>query len=383
MKIGIDIRCLADGRRTGVEEYTIHLLENIFLRDRQNTYILFLNAYKDPRADLEWVKKYPNVSIKRFRWPNKLLNFCLWYLRWPKLDRMIGGVDIFFMPNMNFAAVSSKAKLFVTAHDLSFERYPETFSWKRRLWHTFVNFRDLCRRAHHIFAVSESTKSDLVDLYRLPAKKITATLSGVSERFMSMDRNDPELLRVKGKYALPYRFILYLGTIEPRKNLVALIRAYGLLRSQGDAEMEKYSLVIAGSRGWKCVDIFDEIERSEFRDSIVVTDFIEDEDKPALYNLASLFVYPSFFEGFGLPPVEAMACGVPVIVPMNSSFPETVASAGIMIDVYQPEDVFSAMWGILSDRELQETLRKRGLDCARELDWQKTAQDVLRRFREA
>lgn len=381
MKIGIDIRCLASGKRTGVEEYTIQLLENMFVRDRENTYILFLNVYKQEEIDLEWVKKYPNVSVKRFRWPNKLLNFCLWYLRWPKVDRMIGGVDIFFMPNMNFIAVSSKAKLFVTAHDLSFERYPETFSWKRRIWHLLVNFRDLCRRAHHIFAVSESTKTDIVNLYKVPEKKISAMLSGVSSRFTVLNRNSPELLKVKEKYGLPYKFILYLGTIEPRKNIIALIRAYNQLQKTGDAELEKYSLVIAGVRGWKCDKIFEEIEKSEFKEKIIVTDFIADEDKSALYNLANLFVYPSFFEGFGLPPIEAMCCGVPVIVSFTSSFPEVIGNAGVMIDPYQPEDLFRAMQEILLHKDLQDMLRKRGLDRSRELNWQKVVQDIARHFR--
>jgi glycosyltransferase involved in cell wall biosynthesis len=381
MRIGIDIRCLASGKKTGVEEYTQQLLENIFLRDRENTYILFLNIYKNTDIDVDWIKNYPNVSVKRFRWPNKILNFCLWYFRWPKIDRMIGGVDSFFLPNMNFVAVSQGVKLFVTAHDLSFERYPEMFSWKRRLWHSLVNFRDLCRRAHHIFAVSESTKTDIVNLYGIPEKKVSAMLSGVSSKFTVMNRNAPELIAVKKRYRLPYHFILYLGTIEPRKNIVALIRAYNQLQDTGDAELRKYALVIAGVRGWKCDEIFREIEMSPFRENIIVTDFVMDEDKSALYNLAGLFVYPSFFEGFGLPPAEAMRCGVPVIVSFTSSFPEVVGSAGLMIDPYQPEDLFRAMQEILLHKDLRETMIKRGLERSKELNWQKAAQDVLRHFK--
>ncbi len=381
MKIGIDIRCLAAGKHTGVEEYTVQLLENMFVRDRENTYILFLNIYHDTDIDLEWVKSYPNVSVKRFRIPNKLLNVCLWYFRWPHLDTMLGGTDVFFMPNMNFVAVSKRTKLFVTAHDLSFERYPEMFSWKRRLWHTLVNFRSLCRRAHHIFAVSESTKTDIVSFYRIPAKKVTATLSGVSSKFIMMNRNSPELVAVKDKYRLPYRFILYLGTIEPRKNIVAIIRAYNQLQATGDPELCKYALVIAGVCGWKCEEIFWEIAESPYRDSIIVTDFVDDNDKSALYNLASLFVYPSFFEGFGLPPVEAMASGVPVIASLTSSFPEVIGGAGILIDPYQPDDLFHAIQEVLLHKNLHATLSQRGLARAKELNWQKPAQDIIRHFR--
>lgn len=359
----------------------MQLLENIFLRDRENTYILFLNLYKDTDVDLGFVEQYPNVFVKRFRIPNKLLNFCLWYFRFPKIDRLLGGVDMFFMPNMNFIAVSKGVKLFVTAHDLSFERYPEMFSWKRRFWHILVNFRYLCRRAHHIFAVSESTKTDVVILYDIPEKKVSTMLSGVSSKFMVMNRNSPELIAVKEKYKLPYKFILYLGTIEPRKNIVAIIRAYDQLQKTGDAELQKYALVIAGVCGWKCDEIFREIERSPYREQIIVTDFVDDEDKPALYNLSSLFVYPSFFEGFGLPPAEAMRCGIPVIVSFTSSFPEVVGSAGIMIDPYQPDDLFHAMQEVLLSKDLHDALGKKGVERSKELNWQKTAQDIIRHFR--
>jgi glycosyltransferase involved in cell wall biosynthesis len=381
MKIGIDIRCLAGGGRTGVEEYTLQLLENMFIRDSENTFVLFLNGYKKSVLDMNWVKPYKNVEVKLFRWPNKLLNFCLWYFRWPKIDKMLGGVDVFFMPNMNFVAVSKEVRLFVTAHDLSFERYPETFSWKRRVWHCFVNFRVLCRRAEHIFAVSESTKSDLVSLYGIADAKVSAILSGVSGKFMMMNRNNPELLLVKEKYHLPYRYILYLGTIEPRKNIIALIRAYEQLQQSGDEELRKYTLVIAGARGWKCDAIYDAIQHSPVKNQIILTDFVADEDKSALYNLASLFVYPSFFEGFGLPPVEAMRCGVPVIVSHTSSFPEVVGDAGILIDPLRPEEIFLAIREVLTNKCLQETLCKRGLARSKELNWQKVAQEIGRKFR--
>jgi glycosyltransferase involved in cell wall biosynthesis len=382
MRIGIDIRCLMEGKQTGVEEYTLQLLENIFIQDRENQYLLFFNAHKDPKnMDLEWVKKYPNVSVKRFRWPNKLLNFCLWYFRWPKLDLLLGGVDIFFMPNLNFAAFSSKAKVYVTAHDLSFERYPETFSWKRRLWHSFVNFRALCRRADHIIAVSASTKQDLLEMYRISKQKVSVIPSGISNRFHVMNRNNPLLLKVKERYHLPYRFILYLGTLEPRKNVEAVVQAFGQLQRSGHVELQKYSLVIAGGKGWKYDQIFREVERSEFRDKILVTGFVEDEDKPALYNLSSLFVYPSFFEGFGFPPLEAAACGVPVVTSNTSAFPEVIDEAGILVDPYQPQEVYQAMREILISKDLRENLSKKGLARSKEFNWHRAAQSVLRLWR--
>ncbi|NTW30784.1 MAG: glycosyltransferase family 4 protein, partial [Candidatus Moranbacteria bacterium] len=226
MRIGIDLRCLASGRRSGVEEYVVGLLSALLRSDRENDYVLFLNEWRKKTIDLSWADGFSNVSVRKFRIPNKLLNLSLWYLRYPKLDRLIGGVDAYFMPNINFCAVSSRAKLFVTAHDLSFRICPETFSWKQRLWHAFVDPKELFTRAHRVIAVSKSTRDDLVFRYGIASEKISVVHSGIDARFHAYDRNDPKMLAVKERYRLPYSFILYLGAFEPRKNIVAIVRAY-------------------------------------------------------------------------------------------------------------------------------------------------------------
>lgn len=381
MRIGIDVRCLSEGRRTGVEEYTLNFLEALFGADKKNEYILFFNSGKKPKADFGWAEKYPNVSLKKFRFPNKLLNLLFWYFDWPKIDRMIGEVDIIFLPNIIFAATSKKAKLIATIHDLSFERHPETFSLKRRWWHGFVNAKKICRRADKIIAVSNSTKNDIQSLYGVNPEKIKTIRSGVSERFKIIDRNDKDLIKIKEKYALPYKFILFLGTVEPRKNIIAVVRAYGAFRKfalrENYEEFAKYKLVIAGESGWMSGKIFSEIERSPFRKDITVINSIADEDKEYLFNLASLFVYPSLFEGFGFPPLEAMACGVPVIASNNSSLPEIVADAGILIDPDRPDEIFRAMRDILGNKSLAEKLRSRGLVQAKKFRWQKSAEEFL------
>lgn len=360
-----------------MEEYAINLLENLFCLDNENDYILFLNSFKKPKVDLNWLKKYPNVRLKIFRFPNKLLNLFFWYYQWPKIDKMLGGVDVFFMPNINFAAVSDGVKLFLTIHDLSFEYYPETFSWKRRLCHFFINPKKLARRADKTVTVSQSTGSDLADTYGISEKKLKVIYSGLSDNFRVIDRNNFELIQIKEKYNLPYKFILYLGTIEPRKNIVGLIRAYNNLKKVERTRLGEYKLVIAGSKGWKSKQIFSEIKKSPFKQDIIFSGFIEDEDKSAVYNLASLFVYPSFFEGFGFPPLEAMKCGIPVVASNNSVFPETVGGAGVLIDPDKPDEIYQAAKSILLNKGLRKKLSEKGLKHSRKFNWKKTTEEFL------
>lgn len=378
MKIGIDIRCLAEGRKTGVEEYTLNLLQNIFETDGKNEFILFFNSFKKANVDFSWIKKYPNVSLRIFRFPNKILNFLFWYFNWPKIDRMLGGADVIFMPNIIFGGVSEKTKLIMTTHDLSFERYPETFSLKRKLWHMFVNPKKICEKADRIIAISNSTKSDICLLYGIRPEKIAVVYSGISDDFQIIDRNDSKFLEIKEKYKLPYNFILFFGTIEPRKNIIGLIRAYNQLRNLKNPEFDKYKLVISGSSGWKDKKIFAEIKKSLFAKDIIFAGFVDDADKAYIYNLASLFVYPSFFEGFGFPPLEAMKCGAPVIAANNSSLPEIIDGAGVMIDPDRSSEIFQAMREILSSREMREKMREKGISQSKKFNWRKAAEESLR-----
>ncbi len=377
VRIGIDVRCLAEGRRTGVEEYTLNLLKEVFRLDTQNEYRLFFNSWKNSRADLSWLEEFPQVKLYKFKIPNKILNLCFWYFNWPKIDKMLGGMDVFFMPNLTFAALSRKTKLILTVHDLSFARYPEMFSWKRKLWHYLVQPQKLCQQADNVIAVSQSTKNDLIGLYKIAPEKISVIYSGLSDKFRVIDRNDKQLIAVKEKYQLPYRFILYLGTIEPRKNIISLIRAFNQLKSQAQAENDedliKYKLVIAGQAGWLMKKILAEINISPFREDILKINPVAEEDKEYFYNLASLFVYPSFFEGFGFPPLEAMRCGVPAITSNSSSMPEVINGGGIMIDPDRPSEIAMAMREILTDKILREKFIQKGLEQSQKFNWPKSA----------
>lgn len=378
MKIGIDVRCLVEGRRTGVEEYTLNVLRYLFEIDQKNDYVLFLNSFREPEASLNWIEKYSNVTLKKFRFPNKLLNLFFWYFGWPKIDKMLGGADIFFMPNITFFGLSKKTKLISTIHDLSFERYPEFFSIKRRLWHIFVNPKKICRRANKIIAVSESTKKDIVSLYKINAGKIKVIHNGLAEKFKVINRNDEKLIKIKEKYQLPYKFILYFGTIEPRKNVISVLKAFEGLKKSGSEEAKKFKLVIAGSDGWSSEEAYFLIKNSRWKEDIILINNVQEEDKEYFYNLASVFVYPSFFEGFGFPPLEAMVSGVPVIASNNSSVAEIVGEAGTLIDPAKPQEIFQALQEIISSKDLREKLVQKGLQKAKEFQWKAGAEDLLK-----
>lgn len=380
MRIGIDLRCLASGRKSGVEEYAISLLSALFREDHENEYVLFFNEWRSTGVDLRFADGIPNVSIRRFRIPNLLLNLSLWYFRYPKLDRLIGGADVFFFPNVNFMAVSRAVRTFVTAHDLSFEICPETFSWKQRVWHYLVNPRRLFREAERIFAVSQSTKDDLVSRYGIRPERVAVIPSGIGPDFRVYDRNDPKLLSVQKRYELPFRFVLYLGAFEPRKNIVSVIHAFEALKRARHPKLEHLGLVLAGVSGWKDRDIHEAIRHSAFRGNIILSGFVADDEKPAFYNLASVFVYPSLYEGFGFPALEALACGVPVIASNSSSLPEVVGDAGVLVDPYRTDEIFRALEAVLLDKKFSAFLREKGVQRTHNFSWKRASQKILSEF---
>ncbi|OGF30743.1 hypothetical protein A3H09_01010 [Candidatus Falkowbacteria bacterium RIFCSPLOWO2_12_FULL_45_13] len=217
---------------------------------------------------------------------------------------------------------------------------------------------------------------------RTPARQIhsggVVRAGGKGEFFKGKEYTDErKLTEVKNKYSLPKKFILYLGTIEPRKNVDGIMAAYNELRITS-YELRDYKLVIAGGRGWKSRGIYKEWERSEFKNDIKFLGYIDPADKVYLYNLATVFVYPSFYEGFGLPPLEAMACGLPVVSSFTSSLPEVVGDASLMADPYNVNDLARALAEILTDNNLRNKLIGRGLERAKKFTWEKAAREYLK-----
>lgn len=373
MNIGIDIRVLARGTRTGVEEYTINLLSELLSLDPKINYQLFYNAYQKAELNYPWLF-LDNVHLKNFRIPNRLFFAGTRYFNQPKIDKLLGKVDVYFSPHFFTAPLSINCKKVVTFHDLSFERYPYFFSWRKRAWQKFlIDAQKEAKQADKIIAVSKSTKDDLISIYGIEPSKIKVIYSGVGKQFRIMNYESGIKKKIRKKYKLPKKFILYFGTIEPRKNLIGLIKAFELLRKE-----QSIQLVIAGTKGWLYQDILRTARESKYSRDIVFTGFIEETDKPCLYNLAEIFVYPSFFEGFGFPPLEAMACGKPTIVSCNSSLPEVVGQGALMIDPYNIDELAWSMETILTDKGLRERLVKKGIEQAKKFSWQKCAKETLK-----
>ena len=373
MVIGIDTRVLGAKSKSGIQEYTENLLVHLLPMDAKIKFKLFFSSWSGVLPDYDFLR-LPNVEVRRFKTPNKILFPAARLFNVPKLDRWLDGIDVFFSPHFFISALSRQVRRVSTFHDLSYERFPEFFTARQRLWHQFeMEPARQARFSDKIIAVSESTRNDLAVKYFIDPAKIKVVYSGISPKIKKPAAGELEIFRRREN--LPEKFVLFLGKLEPRKNAVGLLKAFNILKTFGG--FDDVGLVLAGSRGWLCKDIFKEAAASSYRRQIIFKENISDGERNFYYGLASVFVYPSFFEGFGFPPLEAMACGTPVVVSNNSSLPEVVGDAGLLIDPYNVSDIAAAIRNLLDDRRLRENLIQKGLARSQQFSWQKCAEKTL------
>ncbi len=368
MKIGVDIRVLLDKNYSGVASFTFNLLKNLIKMDKHNAYCFFYNSFKPVSP--------PDFSVEtiKSKYPNKIFNYILQKIfNYPRLDKVIGGSDVFYSPHINFSSFSKKSRSIITIHDLSFLRYPEFFSSRKNFWHRAINIKKNIKKFDKIIAVSNNTRLDIIELLGVTPEKVEVIYPGLPEFQFSKVFSSNYL---KEKYSIDRDYILYLGTIEPRKNIAGLISAYNLLRENGHDLL----LVLAGAWGWKVAEIRREWQKSPYKDDIRFISYVDDEAKPLLYEKAKIFVYPSFYEGFGFPPLEAMNFSLPVITSNTSSLPEVLGDSAVLINPDRPLELFDAMRTVLSDEVLRQDLIKKGKDRVAKFSWEKTAQEYLRVF---
>jgi len=379
MKILVDIRPLSPGRITGIEEYTIELLNHFLKVDKNNTYLLFYNAFRKGPLPEHW-KMNDRVSVINWRIPNKVFDPLNMLLGLPKLDRIFKS-DIIFSPHYNLLSKTRQTPHIMTFHDVSSLHHPEFFPLRKRYWMWSQNYKKSAERANAIIADSEFTKWDLVEMLNISPEKITTIYPGVNKVFSPMQKDSEKLVEFKNNRFLQKPFILYLGTVEPRKNVNALIRAFNGLKK--DKTYKDFQLIIAGELGWLYRSILKEAKKSPYRNSIRFLGRVPNEDKQMLYNLSEVFVFPSFFEGFGFPPLEAQACGTPVIAADRTSLPEILGDSAMLISPWKVEEIVNALKIILSNNSARGALITKGLENAKKYSWDKTAQQTLDVFQKA
>lgn len=279
---------------------------------------------------------------------------------------MLQNLDIVHSPTMALFPVKPHEHYVCTVHDIVFKKFPQ-FIPKGTIRHTTLLFKRNLELSDQIIAVSESTKMDLIAEYRVQKEKISVIPEAADPMFHPL--SDQDIERIKRKYSLPHYFILYLGTIEPRKNISQIFEAFSSIHAK-NPEMR---LVIAGKKGWYYEEIFHRLYQLHISEKVIFLGYVPLSDLPALYNAATIFVYPSQYEGFGLPPLEAMQCGTPVIISNRSSLPEVVGEGGIMINPDSPDQIGSAIMKLINNPEFFQQQVNYGIEQAKRFSWRKTA----------
>ncbi|MCP4130476.1 MAG: glycosyltransferase family 4 protein [bacterium] len=285
-------------------------------------------------------------------------------LRYKKIDVYIGTspfyYPLFFLPGI---------KKISFVYDIVWKLYPETMSAKNRAIMKLTTLRNM-KRSDLLVAISENTKKDIRDNLGVTTPVVPILLASDKEIFYKAKKADSE--KIKKKYNITKKYLLTVSTLEPRKNMISILRAFSRLENYKD-----YQLVLVGRLGWIGKEFFSDIGVMGIEDSLLITGYIPGEDLAPLYTGAEAFVFPSLYEGFGLPVLEAMQCGCPVITAHNSSLPEVIGDAGILVDARNIDDITAALKKVLTSSGLINTMRKKGLKQAEKFSWKKSAQELL------
>jgi glycosyltransferase involved in cell wall biosynthesis len=370
LRIAIDAHSVGTGLG-GNESYATNLIEALAGIDQENRYTLYVTK---------------RVAVERFsdRWPNFSVRSTLPHTPFIRIPLTLSAelrrnpVDVL---HVQFTAPPfSPCPVVVSIHDLSFEHLPQTFKWRSRK-QLRITVRRSAREASQVIALSEYARNDIIDTYHVSPDKISAIPLAAAAHFRPID-DEEELQRVRQTYGIEGDYILTVGAIQPRKNLSRLVAAYARLR-HAKPEVKLPKLVLAGKCAWLYDETLRAIKELELGDAVIVTGYVPESDLPALYSGALCFVYPSYFEGFGLPPLEAMQCGAPVIVGDQTSLPEVVGTAGILVDPFEVDALAAALERVVSDSNLRAELSVQGLARAKLFNWQETARQTLAVYRKA
>lgn len=374
MKISFDVQLLLRGEKTGIGWCADNILKSM---SNCTKYDYELNCFTLGYTDeqLKNIEKYSALgySINKCTWFHNFLYRMIWNLVSVPYSLFFGkDSDITFFFNYVIPP-GVKGKKITMVHDMAYKAHPETVRKKTR---TLLNIalRKSCKRADKIITISEFSKKEIIKYMGIEEKKIVVMPIGVDTSVYHPNYTEKDVNNIKEKYNIKAEYFLYLGTLEPRKNIEKLISAYAQLKSEiSDIPI----LVLAGKKGWMYDGIFETVQKLHMKDSILFTGYVDEEDAPILIKGARIFLFPSLYEGFGMPPLEAMACGTPVVVSNVSSLPEVVGDAGILVDPMSIEGIKEGMKILNNGEGLRKKFSKMGLERAKEYTWEKSTERLI------
>lgn len=376
MKIALEAQLLLGKERTGIA-WNAHNLILELAKDPENE--CTLQYFKSRRAALSALEEYQKAGcrIECCGWFSYTLYKLLWLVlpvpyRW--FFRTKPDVTQFF----NFAVPPGvRGKRVVFIHDMAYLVCPQTVGRKTRIWLELCMKRS-CRHASHIVTVSQFSKREIMRCLHIPEQKITVVPNAVDTAVYHAGYTENQIKKARDRYGIAQNYFLYLGTIEPRKNLERLLDAYAkLCREKPDAPQ----LVLAGRKGWLCDGIYEKARSLHLGDKVLFTGYVRQQDSPALLCGAKAFVFPSLYEGFGMPPLEAMACKTPVITSNVTSLPEVTGDAALLVNPKSKQEIYRAMKRLLEEESIQERCRKLGAERAKQYTWEKSAKMLLDVYR--
>lgn len=358
LEVLIDAHCIGD-KSGGNETYWKNLIDNIPNVDNYNNYTLKYNKNYSSRLQEE------NFKVKKYTFDN---TFYRNLIEIP-VNNLQGKFQVYH--TQYFLPISCGSKTVVTIHDISFLHYPECFSRKQLLLNNYL-IKEAAHKSKYIITVSEFSKKDIVEKYNIDPEKIFVTHLAANKNYkpVSDKRNMSDIIM---KYNIKSKYILTVGNLQPRKNLERLIRAFNQLQRQ--EWFKEYELVIVGKKDWQLDKLFSNVEMNR---NIVLTGYVPDSDLSLLYNYCDTFVYPSIFEGFGLPVLEALQCGKAVLTSNSSSLPEVIGDAGILFDPFDIEDIATSIANVLKNKEYRSSLEDKAIIQASKFTWEETALKTVR-----
>jgi glycosyltransferase involved in cell wall biosynthesis len=350
----------------GAGVYTDNLIRALARVDAENEYVVF--ARTDAFAGL--ARERPSFRVARVGAGSRATR-----LAWEQLVLPVQlrsqAVDVLHSPHHTMPLLVAGCRRVVTFHDLTFFILPERYPRSRLLYFRLISWA-AAKAADMLVCPSRAVRDDIVRILHAPPEKVRPIAEAAAPSFGVIE-DRAVIDRLRHKYVLPDRFILSVGSLEPGKNRTTLLQAFAQLRRRG----LEHKLVVAGQRAWKYGNDFRLAEELGLKGEVIFTGYIAPEEMPALYNAADLFVFPSLYEGFGLPVLEAMACGVPVVASNMSSIPEVAGDAALLTDPRDAEAICDAMEHILKDGDLRSDLRRRGLERAATFSWEKAARETI------